>query len=61
MRQLPLRRQVRIGPGLQQQGGTIVASRPGVVRAAANGKVWLDSRQRRRAASIIVLVTRLYP
>ena len=43
--------QVRIGPGLQQRGGVVMAIRPGVVRTAANGKVWLDSRQRRWAFS----------
>jgi len=39
--------QVRIGPGLQQSGGHIVASRAGVLRAAPGGKLWLDGRQKR--------------
>lgn len=39
--------QVRIGPGLQQAGGRIVADRAGVVRAAPGGKLWLDARQKR--------------
>lgn len=43
--------QIRIGPGLQQQGSDIVANRPGVVRVAAGSKVWLDSRQRRCAST----------
>lgn len=45
--QLPDQGQVRVGPGIQQLGGALVASRPGIVRASAAGKVWLESRQRR--------------
>lgn len=45
--------QVRIGPGLQQSGGNIVASRAGVVRLAAGGKVWLDGRQKRCAVQLL--------
>jgi hypothetical protein len=39
--------QVRIGPGLQQADGRIVADRAGVVRSAPGGKLWLDVRQKR--------------
>lgn len=44
---LPEQGQVRIGPGLQQQGEALVASLPGILRSTAGGKLWLEARQRR--------------
>ena len=45
---------MRIGPGLQQADGRIVADRAGVVRSAPGGKLWLDVRQKRWVCLAVV-------
>ena len=38
---------VRIGGGVQQEGGALVAVRAGVLRQAPSGKLWVEARQKR--------------
>ena len=44
---MSLKAQVRIGPGLQHVGDSIVVSRAGVLRGAKGGRLWLEGRQMR--------------
>eukprot|EP00882_Tetradesmus_deserticola_P002813 GHRQ01002990.1.p2 GENE.GHRQ01002990.1~~GHRQ01002990.1.p2 ORF type:complete len:233 (+),score=64.67 GHRQ01002990.1:673-1371(+) len=44
---LPPSGSVRIGPGLRAEGSYVVAQKCGVVRQTRNGKLWLESKQKR--------------
>ncbi len=47
VKRLPQTGVVRIGSGLQQDGDALVAIKAGVLRKTTNGKIWVESRQRR--------------
>lgn len=47
MQALPASGSVRIGPGLRAEGSYVVAQKCGVVRQTRNGKLWLESKQKR--------------
>ena len=38
---------VRVGGGVRQEGGALVAARAGVLRRERNGKLWVETRMRR--------------
>eukprot|EP00878_Enallax_costatus_P024795 GHUV01026484.1.p1 GENE.GHUV01026484.1~~GHUV01026484.1.p1 ORF type:complete len:143 (+),score=19.28 GHUV01026484.1:698-1126(+) len=44
---LPATGSIRIGTGLRADDGYVVAQKCGIVRQTRNGKLWLESRQKR--------------
>lgn len=51
---LPATGSIRIGTGLRADDGYVVAQKCGIVRQTRNGKLWLESRQKRCAPTQVL-------
>ena len=53
---LPEKGILRVGGGLQQDGAVLIATRPGLLYQAKNGKLWVESRQKRCVAGSVLAI-----